>query len=316
MNSNNHKTILCAGLSPAWQQVMLFPSFRYGEVNRTSDVRWLAQGKVVNAGIAAHHLGGPSLTLTTVGGPSMPLIDRELAELGVARRWVVTKSPTRVCTTILDQSTGTMTELIGECEPLEPAELNEFCLVYAEEAANAGVAVVTGSLPLGSPITLYRTLVERTPCPVVLDFRGEGLLGTLNLKPLVVKPNREELAQTVGRTLENDEQLLQAMRSLNQRGAQWVVTTQGDRPVWVTSASQAYRLHGIRIDNVVNPVGSGDSMAAGIAWAIRDGRSIVDAVAIGIGAAIENLRRLETGRLNPLEVQRLARQVQVETLSS
>jgi 1-phosphofructokinase family hexose kinase len=314
MNPHSGSTILCAGLSPAWQQVMVFRSFRYGEVNRASEVLWLAQGKVINAGIAAHHLGGPSLTLAPLGGPSVAPIDRELAELGVARRWVVTQSPTRQCTTILDQVTGTMTELIEECRPLAPAELDEFRRVYAEEAAKAAVVVLTGSLPIGTPATIYRELVERTPCPAVLDFRGEGLLATLDLKPLVVKPNREELAQTVGHPLDDDRQLLDAMRSLNRCGAQWVVTTQGEQPVWVTSASQAYRLHCLPNEKVVNPLGSGDAMAAAIAWAIRDGRSIVEAVRLGIAAAAENIRRLETGRLDAAAVQRNAGDVRIETL--
>ena len=314
MNPHSDATILCAGLSPAWQQIMVFRSFRYGEVNRAAEVHWLAQGKVINAAIAAHHLGGPTLALAPLGGPPLTLIDSELAELGLARRWVVTQLPTRQCTTILDQATGTMTELIEESRPLAPAELDEFRRVYAEEAAKAATAVITGSLPIGTPASLYRELVERTPCPAVLDFRGEGLLATLDLKPLVVKPNREELAQTVGHSLDDDNQLLEAMRSLNRRGAQWVVTTQGGRPVWVTSATSTYRLHCLPIDKVVNPLGSGDSMAAAIAWAIRDGRLIIDAVRLGIAAAAENVRRLETGRFEAAVVQRLAEQVQVEAL--
>ncbi len=53
-------SILSAGLTPAWQQIMIFSGFHYGEVNRACEVHWLAQGKVLNAGIAAHHLGGHS----------------------------------------------------------------------------------------------------------------------------------------------------------------------------------------------------------------------------------------------------------------
>ena len=34
---------------------------------------------------------------------------------------------------------------------------------------------------------------------------------------------------------------------------------------------------------VVNPIGCGDALAAGIAWATRRGDSIVDAVRFGIG---------------------------------
>ena len=69
--------ILCAGLTPAWQQILVFESFRVGEVNRAREVIWCASGKVFNAGIAAHHLGGPSLTLATVGGPVLPQIEAD-----------------------------------------------------------------------------------------------------------------------------------------------------------------------------------------------------------------------------------------------
>jgi tagatose 6-phosphate kinase len=304
--------ILTAGLTPAWQQIMVFRNFRYGEVNRACETHWHAQGKSLNAAIAVHHLGGPSLTLAAVGGPPLARIDRELAELGVPRRWIITESATRVCTTILDRVTGQMTELVENGKPLRPDELDAFRLAYAEEAARAAVAVIAGSLPAGTPNAYYRQLVERTPCPVVLDFRGEGLLAALDLKPLVVKPNREELAQTVGEPLDDDRRLLDAMRSLNRRGAQWVVVTQGPGPVWVTSMSETYRLHPPPADEMVNPIGSGDALAAGIAWAIRDGRSMIDAVRFGIAAAAENLRRLETGRLDPGRVRERAETVRAE----
>jgi 1-phosphofructokinase family hexose kinase len=304
--------ILTAGLTPAWQQIMIFRNFRCGEVNRACEVHWHAQGKSLNAGIAAHHLGGPSLTLAAVGGPALPQIDRELATLGVPRRWIVTESATRVCTTILDRATGQMTELVENGRPLKPDELDAFRRAYAEEAARAKVAVIAGSLPADTPNSYYRELVEQTPCPAVLDFRGEGLLATLDLKPLVVKPNREELTQTVGQALDDDRQLVDAMRSLNRRGAQWVVVTQGAGPVWVTSMSETYRLHPLQADKVVNPIGSGDALAAGIAWAIRDGRGMIDAVRLGIAAAGENLRRLETGRLDPKRVQERAKIVRAE----
>jgi fructose-1-phosphate kinase PfkB-like protein len=55
-------------------------------------------------------------------------------------------------------------------------------------------------------------------------------------------------------------------------------------------------------------------MAAAIAWAIRDGRSMVEAVALGIAAATENLRRLDTGELDPAMVERLAREARIKTV--
>jgi 1-phosphofructokinase family hexose kinase len=303
--------ILTAGLTPAWQQILLFDSFRHGEVNRAREARWCTSGKVFNAGIAAHHLGGPSRTLAPVGGPPVGQIERELDDMGLSYRWVKTASATRVCTTIIDRATDTITELVENGRPLTSADLDAFRAAYADEALRADVAVIIGSLPTGTPTSYYRELLQATPCRAVLDFRGEGLLSLLDLKPYVVKPNRDELARTLGRELNDDDDLVAAMRSLNQRGAQWVVITQGAGPVWVTSSQETYRLESPPVDEIVNPIACGDAMAAAIAWGTRDGRKLVDAVKLGIAAAAENLQQLLPCRLDPAKVSQRAESVRV-----
>jgi 1-phosphofructokinase family hexose kinase len=298
--------ILAAGLTPAWQQILVFDDFRYGEVNRAAEAHWCGSGKVLNAGIAAHLLGGPSLTLAPLGGPPLKEIDRQLAKIGVPRRWVRTRAATRVCTTLLERATGRMTELVENGRPLRPQEMAAFVQAYREEAARASVVILIGSLPFGAPVTLYRELAEATPCPMVLDFRADGLLSLLDLKPLVVKPNREELAQTVERPLADDADLHAAMRELNQRGAQWVVVTQGPGPVWISSANELLRFTPPPVAAIVNPIGCGDALAAGIAWQIRAGGSVPDAVALGMAAAAENLASLLPCRLDGPSVHRRA----------
>ena len=304
--------ILTAGMTPAWQQILVFDSFRYGEVNRAAEAHWCASGKVFNAGIAVHRLGGPSLMLAPVGGPPLPQIDSQMNAMDVPHRWIVTQSATRVCTTILDRSTGTITELVENGRPLLPNEIDAFRDAYAEEVSRAEVTVVIGSLPAGVPDTFYRDLLSCSRCPAVLDFRGRGLLGLLDLKPYVIKPNREELGHTVGHPIETDEELLSGMRGLNERGAQWVVITQGGGPVWVTSRTKTYRLDPPPAETIVNPIGCGDAMAATIAWATREGRDIVAATRLGLAAAGANLRQLFPCRFDPTIVEELAGRVRVE----
>jgi 1-phosphofructokinase family hexose kinase len=307
--------ILSAGLTPAWQQILVFESFRYGHVNRAAEAIWCASGKVFNAGIAVHRLGGPSLTLATVGGPFLPQIDAEFLALGVPRRWVGTRAATRVCTTLLSRDTGAMTELVENGRPVSAEELDEFRHAYAEEAAAADVAVLMGSLPVGTPISLYRELLEQTSCPAVLDFRGLGLLSVLDLKPYVVKPNREELASTIGMKLDDDTKLVEVMRSLNERGARWVVVTQGPGPVWVSSTSELYRVYPPVVEDVVNPIGCGDALAATIAWATRAGRPLPDAVRLGLAAAAQNIRELLPCRITPDTLEAAAERVQIEKVA-
>ena len=143
---------------------------------------------------------------------------------------------TRVCTTILDRATGTMTELVENGRPLRPEELDEFPPAYAEEAARAEVAVFIGSLPARHAPGVLPRAAARTPCPAVLDFRGEGLLGVLDLRPYVVKPNREELARTVGRPLDRTTRCWRAMRRAQPRRGRMGRGHPGARPVCVSSA--------------------------------------------------------------------------------
>jgi tagatose 6-phosphate kinase len=304
--------ILAAGLTPAWQQILVLDNLKVGEVNRAQQALWCGSGKVLNAGIAAHHLGGPSRTLAPLGGPPIELISAEFRSMGVPLRWVPTRTATRVCTTIVDRCQGTITELVENGRPLEPGELDEFRDVFAEEASGAEVVILIGSLPAETPDGFYRELLRRVACPAVLDFRGAGLLSVLDLQPLVVKPNREELAQTLARPLNNDRDLLHAMRSLNERGAGWVVVTQGTGPVWVTSREAAYRLQPLSVAKVVNPIASGDAMAAGIAWGLRSGRCPIDSIRSGLAAAAQNVQNLLPCRLDPEGLESLAESVQVE----
>ncbi len=262
--------------------------------------------------MAVHLLGCDSLTLSTAGGSPLEAMDHDLAQLGVPRRWVRTRAATRVCTSLLDRGSGTITELVEDGRPMSEEELDDFRVAFGEEASRADLVLVMGSLPRGTESSYYRELLERVKCPSILDFRGEGLLEVLDLKPLVVKPNREELSATLGRPPQSDGELVEAMQSLNRRGAQWVIITQGAKTVWITSRDRVYRASPLAVEEVSNPIGCGDVMAAAIARATVKGQEMVDAVRLGVAAAAANARHPLPGRFDPGPIEADARRVRVE----
>lgn len=290
--------IVAAGLTPAWQQIMRFDPLRPGEVNRAIDVHWCASGKVLNVAVALAHLGAPVETVALVGGASGQQIDREFTSLGISRRWIETHHATRICTTLIDVPSARVTELVENAGPVTQGELEQFQNVYAERAAQAQFAIVSGSLPAGAPRTFFRDLLLATPCPAILDIRGEELIAALACRPFLVKPNREELARTLGRELPTDAELHNAMRELHDRGAQWVVVTQGAAPAWVSGQGRLLRISMPEVA-VINPIGSGDCLAAGLAWGLSEGQEPHDAIRLGVAAAVENVTQLLPSRLDP-----------------
>ena len=293
------------GLTPAWQQIMSFRRLDLGEVNRAAEVHWCASGKAINVGMALAALGVPVHTLSPAGGWSGQAMRAEFAERRLPATWAPTAAPTRVCTTILNEGDGASTELVGNAAPLTEAELNDFAMSYHDLIGQADFAVLTGSLPTGTPPTFYRTLLERTKCPVLLDARGPELLAALACQPRVVKPNREELALTVGRPLADRDAILAAMRELIERGARSVVVTAGKDAVLVMEGSQTWELTPPTVMPLVNPIGCGDCLAAGVAWGLVRGDSLVNAVRLGMAAAADNITQLLPARLSLARVDAL-----------
>src|SRR5260221_4409109 len=260
--------ILSAGLTPAWQQIYLFDRFEPGEVNRAVGVGRCASGKVINVGVALHLLECKARILSVIGGGARGALDGDLAALGVPRRWVDTAAETRTCITILDQESGRATELVENAGPLSADELARFYDAFVQEAAAAEFVILAGSLPDGAPSGFFRELLSQVGCPTLLDIRGPELLLALDCRPLVIKPNREELAATVGRSLAEDDDLLRAMADLHCRGAQWVVVSEGKKAVWVRGTSGTFRLEPPQIERAANPIGCADALGACIAAAL------------------------------------------------
>jgi len=294
--------IIAAGLSPAWQQILVFDGFSLGEVNRAREAVWCASGKVLNVGMSLAHLQAPCVTIAPLGGPPRADIEREFVALNAPARWIACAAPTRTCTTLLDALAGTSTELVENAGPLSPEEITAFRAAYVDEAARAELVVLSGSLPAGTPPTFYRDLLRETPCPAVLDVRGPELLAALPCWPLLVKPNRVELARTLDRDLGDDVALVSAMRELNSAGAQWALITQGPRAVWLTSCEAVYRLLPPTVETIINPIGCGDALTAGMAWALARGAEPLLAARTGMAAAAERLGQLLPGRLDPQRV--------------
>lgn len=303
--------IVAAGLTPALQQIMRFGRLRPGEVNRAAEVHWCASGKNINAGLALGELGAAALTLSPLGGWAGRAIADEFARRGRIARWTASAAPTRICTTILEDDAGSATELVENAAALTDAERDEFVAAYRDAAAGAAAVVLTGSLPHGTPATFYRDLLRLTRCPAILDVRGPELLAALECQPRLVKPNRDELAATTGRPLTSDDELIAALRELLARGAGAVLVTHGAADVWLAEGEHVWRLTPPTVAPVVNPIGSGDCLAAGIAWGLARGLTLVEAARLGVAAAADNVTRLLPARLDLTRVALLQGQVGV-----
>jgi tagatose 6-phosphate kinase len=146
---------------------------------------------------------------------------------------------------------------------------------------------------------------------VVIDAREAQLLNALAEGVAVAKPNRSELAATFGITIDDDEALREAMHRCAEAGAKWVVTTMGKDGAAATDGRSFWRIK-IPPLKVVNPIGSGDSVAAGLAAALVRGLELPEACRLAMACGSANALTDRAGEVREKDLKQLGETIQVE----
>ncbi len=126
---------------------MRFDAFQAGAVNRATEVQWCASGKAVNVALALVRLGADVELVSSAGGSTGGALCRQVEAAGVTGHWIDTALPTRVCTSIVQSSSGAVTELVENTPGMTSGELENFRAVYVPAAARSELVVLSGSLP-------------------------------------------------------------------------------------------------------------------------------------------------------------------------
>lgn len=308
--------ILCVGTTPAVQRVMLLSQLNIDHINRARAVFEGSAGKAVNVAKVLRELGeNPRLT-GFLGGGRGEFIRRDMAERGVDTRFVPVASETRQCLTVVDEGTATHTELVEESKTVSISECQDFLRLVHEALDQCRVVVMSGTIAPGVPDTLYFDIIELArPKGIltVVDAQGRPLQKALASRPGMVKPNRVELASTLGRGLNSEQELLKAMDDILERGAERIVVTAGRAPTLAAQGGKRWRITNPEID-VRNPIGSGDAFTAGVVWRLTRGDDLGEACRWGAACGAANALTWMPGDLRHEDVKALAAKVQVEAL--
>ncbi|MBM3879381.1 MAG: hexose kinase [Verrucomicrobia bacterium] len=312
------QAVLCVGPTPAVQRVMVFRKLTLDTVNRALITLESAAGKSINVAKVLQVLGANALATGFLGGDRGAAVRAVLDRQGVAHEFVAVATPTRQCVTVIDESTGTQTELVEESQPVEPAAYDRLRAILRTrlETENCRALVMSGTLTPEGPVGFYAegtVLARQTAALAVVDAQGASLQAALEARPSLVKPNRPELAATVGRELPDDRAVLGAMAELLERGAERVIVTAGKHPVLALEGPRLWRvtLPPIR---AVNPIGSGDAFTAAAVWRLVQGDDLGEACRWGAAAGTANALTLMAGDVQRAEVERLAREVTLERI--
>ncbi len=284
--------------SPDDKRIYRLDTLAPAAVNRATEVLAVPSGKGVNAARALRCLGAGLRLVTPAGAAFQHMLMHDASLAGALLDVTAVAQATRCCVTLLEAD-GTATEIVQEAVPMSAEESAHFMAHCLAAVDNASALLLAGSIPSGLPGDLYEQCA-RHACErgihAVVDAHGAALLPALRGEPSVVKITKSELADTL-RLRREDMDVPAACSTLRGLGARHIVLTDGGGPVTVVEEDGT--MYSIAPNNikVINAVGSGDSMSAGITLALSRGQGLRDAVELGMRMGSANAATLIPGEL-------------------
>jgi len=278
--------IVTLTMNPSLDRTIEVPELVPGALHRASGTRLDPGGKGVNVAraLAAHKLA--TCAVVPRGGPEGRQLCELLEEEGIDVCAVPITGHTRSNVSLVEPD-GSVTKINEPGGQLGEDDLERIVKAVLDTAASADWVVASGSLPPGVPDTFYRDLGARLTergIRFVVDTSGPALTAALGAAPALVKPNREELAESVGYGIDTLGDAVRAATELLDRGAKTVLASLGaDGAVLVDE--QGVRYGESPVDRGRSAVGAGDAMLAGyLAGGVAGGDALIEALSWGAAA--------------------------------
>ena len=253
-----------------------------GAVIRARAIRIDAGGKGVNVTRALVANGHDSVAVLPSGGAE----GAQLLALLAGERLQVRAVPVGGAVRANVEPDGTTTKINEPGPELSASEVADLADTLVSAATGAEWAVLSGSLPPGSPADLYAMLTAQLRglgVRVAVDAEGPLLLAALAAGPDVIKPNRSELEQASGVKVARPRDALVAIEQLRAAGARTVLASLGAQGAVLVDHTGSYLASAPATAR--STVGAGDATLAGFLAAGGAGPdALMEAVAWGNAA--------------------------------
>ncbi|HEB95599.1 MAG TPA: 1-phosphofructokinase family hexose kinase [Sedimenticola thiotaurini] len=259
------RTLSVLSLNPAVDMTYDIPALVDDQKVHATATRYDPGGNGINVGRGLKRLGARSTSFFVTAGEIGRLLERLLLQQLDGIHCEHVEGETRINGTLLDRGEGRQYEIDGIGPRIPPARLEQLLDVFVC-ATEQGIGVLTGSVPPGVPDDVYgrvtRSLRQRGGRAFV-DCHGRLLSHALEARPFLIKPNRYELEQLLGRRLPAIEQVATEARAIQQKGVQYVCVSLGAEGAILTGPDDTLLAHAPRVE-IDSTVGAGDSMVAGL----------------------------------------------------
>lgn len=299
-------------MNPSIDRSYVLNDFITGKVQRAKSVIATAGGKGLNVSRVANCLGGKVCCLGFLGDFTGDFIKKEIEAEGLINHFTSIQGTTRICMNFRDKN-GISTEVLEGGPEITPEEINQFEQELHKALRNTKILVASGSLAQGLPKDYYGKIAKicsKNNIKFILDSSGESLRLAIKDRPFLIKPNEEELKYLTGVSVKTDEDVFLASSKVLEMGAENVCVSLGKRGMMLNGSLGRFIVN-IPTVEAVNTVGCGDSLVAGLAYALHEDYNILNMFKFANGCGISNALHKGVGQIEPMQVEKFSKQVTV-----
>ena len=270
-----------------------------------------AGGGGINVSKGIQRLGGTSTAVFPVGGHNGQTIVSLLQQMSVESSVVEVDQETRENISVTELSTNSQYRFTM---PGAHVSINEAdkCLEIIEKI-KPEYLVASGSLATGLPSNYYEKVAafaKKNGSKLILDTSGEALLAAADEGLYLLKPNLAELSALVGvDKLEMQEVDDAALEIIRLGKCEIVVVSMGPQGALLVTKDLVHHIPAPQVKKV-STVGAGDSMVAGMVWALSEGKPMLEMAQMGVACGSAATLNEGTELFHTNDVYRLLKWIQ------
>lgn len=270
--------------NPSLDYIVGTAGFQLGSTNRTVSELMLPGGKGINVSTVLRNLGIESTALGFTAGFTGEEIKRRVNEMGLHSEFIDVGNGFSRINVKMKEFDGM--EINGQGPWIGEEAVGQL-MNKLDKLGEGDILVLAGSIPSSMPDSIYSDIMARLDgrgIIFVVDATKDLLMNVLKYHPFLIKPNHHELGEIFGVELRRKEDVPSYAEKLQEKGAQNVLVSMGGEGAVLLDANHQVHMLPAPKGNLVNAVGSGDSMVAGFLAGWKQQEDYEHAFKMGISA--------------------------------
>ena len=308
--------VLTITINPLLERRYYYPDINLSYVNRNGVVALKAGGKGLNVSRQLNRLNISNIALLFTGGANGKLLRDSLRSEGISFSDISIKSETRDSVIIVNETTSKVYSFFSKDSSVSSVEVREFIYKMEKAIATCEIVVFSGSSPCDETDEIFSKGIEianKLDKISICDTYGKPLQICLNASPTIVHNNVEEIQQSLGLTLNSEDDHIKLLEMLYEKKVKQAYITNAGRHFYASNFDFHYKVTLPEI-NAVDSTGSGDAFVAGVAYGWHNKLTFKRQLRLASALGTCNAKSVEVCNVEMQDANSLVDKIQIEAL--